>query len=190
MMSWRARAFITVASMPMWWAATSSMPRRWLTSEPRTKLPPPTTMATCTPWAITALTSSATRRRTCASSPQPPPPSASPLSLSRMRRYFGGSGAGGSGAILLCEALLSDAESGEPADLDVLADPCHRLGNHIPHAAVFIFDERLLEEDDLTEPLLQPPLDGRRRPAGQLFGDPRSLLLEGAGRDLLPAHVP
>jgi hypothetical protein len=51
--SFNARAFITVASMPIESAVARSMPDRAPVA-PRNRLPPPTTMPTCTPRATTS----------------------------------------------------------------------------------------------------------------------------------------
>ena len=54
--SCRARALITVASMPMWSAETRSIP--WALSDtPRKMLPPPTTAAISRPMSWTSLIS-------------------------------------------------------------------------------------------------------------------------------------
>lgn len=57
---------------------------------PRQKLPPPTTMATCTPRSWICLTSPATLRVISSFMPKRPlPASASPLILSKTRLYIG-----------------------------------------------------------------------------------------------------
>src|SRR5690349_18473637 len=59
---------------------------RWLSSAPRKKLPPPTTMATCTPSLTADVTCLAMPLTTSGSMPICPPPMTSPESLSRTRR--------------------------------------------------------------------------------------------------------
>src|SRR5205823_192834 len=63
-----ASAFITVASMPMWSAATRSMPAR-ASPAPRKMLPPPITTATCTSICLMSCSSPAMRRMTAGSMP-------------------------------------------------------------------------------------------------------------------------
>ena len=59
-MSWRSNAsckaseFMTVANMPIWSAVTRSMPWSRPSSLPRQILPPPMTIATCTPMSLTS----------------------------------------------------------------------------------------------------------------------------------------
>src|SRR6266852_1755817 len=175
MMSWRARALMTVASIRMWWAVTSSRHRRAAKSAPRTKFPPPTTMATWTPRVVTSLTSWATRRRTEAARPAwSGPPRASPLSFRRMRRYLGtdasdempapsrtmrlnpgGSGASAGTPSAPGRLLVAEFEPGEPPNQDVLSEFRDRLGKEIAHPLAFVSDEGLLEQYDVSEPLLK-----------------------------------
>src|SRR2546425_3340597 len=178
MMSWRARALMTVASIPMWWAVTSSRPRRVAKSAPRTKFPPPTTMATCTPRVVTSLTSWATSRRTEAARPVwSGPPRASPLNFRRMRRYLGTDASdempapsrairiypGGTGPSAATPSapgplLVAEFEPGKPPDQDVLPEFGNRLGEDIAHPLTFVPDEGLFEQYDVSEPLLKTAL--------------------------------
>ena len=66
----RASELITVASMPIWSPVTRSPPRE-ATATPRKMLPPPITMATCTPRSTACLTSAAIRSATETSMPKP-----------------------------------------------------------------------------------------------------------------------
>ena len=80
---------MTVASMPMWSAATRSMLLA-AAATPRKKLPPPTTNPICTPARATSAISSARCFTRSGSMPKElPPASTSPLSLRTMRWYFG-----------------------------------------------------------------------------------------------------
>src|SRR6478672_5752469 len=62
------------------------MPCCW-SSAPRKKLPPPVTIATCTPERCTVAISWAMPRTTSGSTPTLPPPKTSPDSFSRTRSY-------------------------------------------------------------------------------------------------------
>ena len=84
--SFRARAFITVASMPI---LSASMRSILPLERPRQKLPPPTTMPIWAParyaWAMPPQMPAMTP----SSKPEPLAPArASPLTLSRTRLYF------------------------------------------------------------------------------------------------------
>src|SRR5262245_24693084 len=107
--------------MPMWSAVARLVPRL-LNSAPRSRLPPPTTIATSTPSRCTRATLSASVATTSGSTPLPLLPRLSPLSLSRIRRILVGSGIAGSTA---------EREVGEAADLDVLADLADELLAHL-----------------------------------------------------------
>src|SRR5665648_461785 len=61
----------------------------WDSSAPRKKLPPPTTIATCTPARTASPISWAIPRTTSGASPTFPPPKVSPESLSSTRRGLG-----------------------------------------------------------------------------------------------------
>src|SRR5437870_1003156 len=149
MISCSARALMTVASMPMWCAVTSSIPRRADMSAPRTRFPPPTTIATCTPCAVTSFTSCATKRSTAASRPaRPSPERASPLSFSRMRSYLG----------VRAVVLFSELEPGEPPDLNIFAQSGDRLGDDVAHVPALVPDEWLLQKRHVLDPFLQPAI--------------------------------
>src|SRR6185503_6806064 len=178
------RLLITVASMPMWSAATRSIPRA-LPASPRKMLPPPSTMPTCTPNACTSPTSSAMRESTCSSMPCPASPaSSSPESLSRMRCGFPFNG-----------LLGPEAEAGEAADDDVLAGLRRHLFDQVADDDLVVFDERLLHQAHLAEELVELAVHDlvrdRRRLALvlHLLLVDRALALDALGRDLLPAHV-
>src|SRR3954467_4684473 len=64
---------------------------RWAISAPRKKLPPPTTIATCTPVRTTSQTWRAMSATTSRSRPTSPPPNTSPESF-RSTRLYGPSG--------------------------------------------------------------------------------------------------
>src|SRR5213594_2435930 len=146
MISCSARALMTVASMPMWCAVTSSIPRRADMSAPRTRFPPPTTIATCTPCAATSFTSCATKRSTAASRPaRPSPERASPLSFSRMRSYLG----------VRAVVLFSELEPGEPPDLNIFAQSGDRLGDDVAHVPALVPDEWLLQHRQVARQMLE-----------------------------------
>src|SRR2546425_823167 len=209
MMSWRARALMTVASIPMWWAVTSSRPRRVAKSAPRTKFPPPTTMATCTPRVVTSLTSWATSRRTEAARPAwSGPPRASPLSFRRMRRYLGtdasderpapsrtmrinpGDSWASAGAPSAPGPLLVAAVGpGQPPNQDVFSEFSDCLGKEIAHPLAFVSDEGLLEQHDVGEPLLKTAVHRGRGLAHKFLGKLLTLLLHHIRRDRLAAHI-
>src|SRR3569833_3054273 len=87
-----AREFMSVASMPMWSAATRAMPAR-ARPAPRKMLPPPITTAVCTPICTISWSSPAIRLRTAGSTPySTAPSSASPDSFTRMREKRGFTG--------------------------------------------------------------------------------------------------
>jgi hypothetical protein len=84
--SWRASAFITVPSMPMWSLWVASMPSI-APVRPRQKLPPPTTTATSTSrFSWMSMISAAVWSSVGPSSPRPDgPASASPDGLKTIR---------------------------------------------------------------------------------------------------------
>ena len=83
--SWKARALITVASMPIWSAVERSIPRASY-SLPRKILPAPMTIASWTPSAATSLISRANAASVSRSMPVPwAGASACPESLSITR---------------------------------------------------------------------------------------------------------
>src|SRR5438132_7888457 len=162
MISCSARALMTVASMPMWCAVTSSIPRRADMSAPRTRFPPPMTIATCTPCAVTSFTSCATRRSTAASRPaRPSPERASPLSFNRMRSYLG----------VRAVVLFSELEPGEPPDLDIFAQSSDRLGDDVAHVPALVPAAWLLQKRHIPDPLLPPASTRRVRLAPHYYTD-------------------
>src|SRR3954465_13439156 len=87
-----AREFMTVASIPMWSAATRSIPAR-ASPAPRKIFPPPMTTAVWTPICTMSWSSPAIRLRTAGSTPySTEPSSASPDSFTRMREKRGFTG--------------------------------------------------------------------------------------------------
>src|SRR5262245_43304276 len=151
------RLLITVASMPMWSAATRSMPRA-LPARPRKMLPPPSTMPTCTPRACTSRTSSEIPDSTSSSMPCPASPaSSSPESLRRMRwgRAFNAS-------------LRAQAVADEAAHDHVLAG----LGRGLLHEHVdrelVVLDERLLHQAHLGVELVELARDDLVHDRGRL----------------------
>src|SRR5215831_17596050 len=151
-----------VASMPMWSPTTRSNPAAEATT-PRMKLPPPITMATCTPCSRISLTSSPRRAATLGSTPKPWVPSrASPLSLSSTRLK---TGSGILQTLVLQPRLalllgrlgrsLAHLESRKAPNGDVLT----KLGNlrsyQLAHrrAARLVLDEVLVVETVLFEEL-------------------------------------
>src|SRR5512132_517225 len=123
-----------------------------LAAMPRKMLPPPMTMATCTPSAVTSRTSAPTRSRTGGSIPYPWfPASASPESFRTIRRYTGRPSAP------VVTRLPSNPEAGEPLDhhalprlgvgqVDEVLD--RRLARGVP-------DEDLLQQTLVAEELLE-----------------------------------
>src|SRR5262249_10620243 len=156
-------------------------------------LPPPMTMATCTPSSMTSRISAPTRSRTGGSIPYPwSPASASPESFRTMRRYRGRPAA--SAAVT---GSASDPETGEPLDDHPLA----RLGvGQVDEVldlrfAARVLDERLLEQALLGEELLELALDDLVEHLrgllliGHLSAVDLALLLEHDGRHILAGHV-
>src|ERR1700733_9623253 len=126
--SCKARALITVASMPMWSAATRSIFIA-AAETPRKKLPPPTTSPICTPVRATSAISCDKLFTRSGSMPKAlPPAKTSPLSLRTMRWYFGmerglwrlGLGGGLLGS-LFDESRFPHFKSDEARDRNVLA---------------------------------------------------------------------
>src|ERR1700693_4795989 len=176
--SCRAMALMTVASMPMWSAATRSIFLA-AAATPRKKLPPPTTSPICTPVLTTSAISAARLLTRSGSIPKDPPPaSASPLSLRTMRWYLGTDGrltcSGGAGLrpASACAALtlwrrrlrcfldqrrLAYLEANEARDRNVLTKFCNRRFDQVADAGGVIADERLLVQADLFVELAHPP---------------------------------
>src|SRR2546430_13848912 len=178
MISCSARALMTVASMPMWCAVTSSIPRRADMSAPRTRFPPPMTIATCTPCAVTSFTSCATKRSTAASRPaRPSPERASPLSFSRMRSYLG----------VRAVVLFSELEPGEPPDLNIFAQSGDRLGDDVAHVPALVPDEWLLQKRHVLDPFLQPSIHRGGGLASEFGAELASHRVHGVGGGAVPA---
>src|SRR5262249_20193739 len=178
------RLLMTVASMPMWSAATRSMPRA-LPARPRKMLPPPSTMPICTPSACTSRTSSASVDRMSSSMPCPASPaSSSPESLSRMRC-----------GLAFNASLRPEAEAGEAADDDVLAGLGRHLLDQVADDDLVVLDERLLHEADLAVELVELAVDDLVRDRGRLalvlhlVGVDRALAGDALGGHLFAAHV-
>src|SRR3990170_4996130 len=97
---------------------------RCCSSEPRKKLPPPITTATCAPVATTSAIWRATVSTTPGSTPTPPPPNISPPSLSSTRRYPGPEPSEPIRGVVIASPCpsagsgLADLEAGELADCD------------------------------------------------------------------------
>src|SRR6478736_6613578 len=201
-----ARQFMTVPSMPMYSARARSRPF-WASSAPRKKLPPPQTMATCTPSATAAAISAATRRTTPASRPIDPPPNASPDSFSSTRRgsvsvmgylqgvggVLRGSRAGGPGPS--GPGPPGVASSGADAEPHEAGHGAADLGEHLGDRLLRVLRERLVQEDDVLEVARQAALDDLRQRglglalvAGGLLGD-AALVLDRLGRDLVAGQV-
>src|SRR6266513_5760587 len=163
-----ASALITVASIPIESAVARSMPLE-LAAVPRMMFPPPITIPSSTPslspsWISRARRSSATASRPCPCSPA----STSPLSFRRTRRREG-----------LTRSVLSDAELGEAAHDDVLAQLRDGLVHEILHLPLRIADRRLLQETDLLVVLVDLSLDDLREDRLGLPGAARLLRENG-----------
>src|SRR5690349_9904747 len=156
--SCNARELMTVASMPMWSAATRSIFRS-LAEMPRKMLPPPTTMPTCTPARTTSEISWASSFTRSALMPKAvPPASDSPLSLSRMRLYLD-TGFGGRLSPGISRGGVPHLEPCKTRYGDVLA----QLGNlgldQLADRQGVLLDEWLLQQADLFVKLRQPAFD-------------------------------
>src|SRR5581483_3372645 len=181
--SWRARALMTVASIPMLSAVARSIPREAPFS-PRKMLPPPTTMAIWTLRASTAsATSSARRLTTTASMPEPMEESAnaSPDSLSSTlpQRL----------SATTATLLLADLDPGEPGHLGIGPEARQQR----PDRDLGVADEALLDEAVLLEEAADPALDdlgdgrfGLALVTGQVL-EHGLLGLDHVGRDLVAA---
>src|ERR1035437_7112729 len=151
-----------------------------LSSAPLKKLPPPTTIATCTPWRTASAISPATLRTTMGSRPTAPPPNISPDNFSKTRRATGGttpdslvtSGMRASSLRLLngCWVLGSHTESGE-------AD--HRAArglDELAHRGLRVLGERLLDEHVLLVEAVHAAFDDLRKSGLRLALVARGLL--------------
>src|SRR2546422_9704198 len=149
-------------------------------SAPRTSFPPPMTIATCPPCAVTSFTSCATRRSTAASRPaRPSPERASPLSFNRMRSYLG----------VRAVVLFSELEPGEPPDLDIFAQSSDRLGDDVAHVPALVPDEWLLQKRHVLDPFLQPAIHRGGGLAREFGAELAPHRVHGVGGGTLPAHV-
>src|SRR5581483_1812069 len=184
--SWRARALMTVASIPMLSAVARSIPREAPFS-PRKMLPPPTTMAIWTLRASTAsATSSASRLTTTASMPEPMEESAnaSPESFSSTLPHRLSATA--------ASLLFADFEPHEPADLRLRAQPRQERSDddlRVAHEALLDEDVVLVEAADPALDDLRDGLFGLALVAGQVLED-GPLLFDHVGRDVLPVDPP
>src|SRR5712664_4011677 len=144
--SCRARALITVASIPMWSAVTRSI--FWAAAAtPRKKLPPPTTTPTCTSARDTSATSTARAFTRPASMPNFSSPAiTSPLSFSNTRLYF----------TWLLVAYFETSEAGHGYVFTQLGDL--GLDIFLDREGVF-FHERLIVEADLFVGLSKTAFD-------------------------------
>src|SRR5699024_8767600 len=200
-------------------------PRRG-SSAPRKKLPPPTTIATCTPSCTAEAISLAMAATTSGSRPTDPPPNTSPESLSRTRRAPGDAVVIGflpetSGRRWCCGQVGAPAGrapdgdgtgvapvrgrtgatpvmplgSGAHAEPGETGDRATGLGDDLADRLLRVLRERLVEQHDLLEEAVQPPLDDLRERllrlvlvAGGLLGDP-ALVGDLLGRNVLAAEV-
>src|SRR3990172_5209691 len=181
------------------------MPMSRLVRIPRKMFPPPTTRATWTPSPTTSRISADIPARTSSSIPYSRfPIRASPDSFSRIRRYDGFATepprGGGSDRSPLPELLghlggqvvrpllhpLADLEPGEGAHRDLGAGGLPGLREELRDLPVGILDERLLDEAEIAEILLELPLDD---PVQDLVGLPRSLGLLAVDRLLALDHL-
>src|SRR3954454_16529109 len=114
-------------------------------------LPPPTTIAICTPRAETALTCAAIAAMRSASAPYARSPMrASPDSFRRMRSKEG---------VTPRASLLADLEARKAPDHDVLSGARGQLGPQLLDrlAGVLVgVDVALVQQHDLLEPLAHP----------------------------------
>src|SRR5437588_3188045 len=183
--SCKARALITVASIPILSAVARSIPREAPFS-PRKMLPPPTTMAICTLRASTAsATSSARRFTTTASMPEPMEESAnaSPESFSSTRPHR---------LSATAALLLADFDPHEAGDLRLGPEPRQQRPDgdlRVAHEALLDEDVVLVEPadaalDDLRDGLLRLALV-----AGEGLED-GPLRLDHVGGDLVAGHPP
>src|SRR5512140_2268558 len=190
------------------------MPKFRLVPIPRKMFPPPTTRATWTPSPTTSRISVERPVRIASSIPYARfPIRASPDSFSRIRRYDGFSTqppqGGGSVRSPLPELLrhlggqvvrpllhpLADLEPCEGTHRDRCACGLPRVREKLRDFPVRVLDERLLDETEIAEILLQLPggdlvqdLVGFPRSPGLLAID-RLLALDDRRRDIVPGDV-
>src|SRR5580704_17253191 len=155
--SCNASALITVASIPIWSAATRSVFCA-AAATPRKKFPPPTTRPICTPLRATSATSDARAATRDASTPKDPSPaSTSPLILRRMRPYFA--------TVWLfrgcsfSRSRVADLESHKARDRNILAQLRNLRLDHLSDGRRIFLDEWLLVQADLFKVFVHAPFD-------------------------------
>src|SRR3569833_414998 len=176
---------MTVASMPMWSPETRSILRA-ARAMPRKILPPPTTTPICVPVRATAATSSARSRTRPASSPNDCGPArASPLSLRRIRSYFGTLSSmvadtkkGGrmsapfvvrlSRGFRLIRKSIADFEARKAGNRDILAQLRDLRLDELIDGRSVVLDERLLVQADLFVELRHTAFHDLRRDVRRL----------------------
>src|SRR5512141_1284066 len=180
------------------------MPKSRLVPIPRKMFPPPTTRATWTPSPTTSRISADRPARIASSIPYACfPIRASPDSFSRLRRYDGFATqppqGGGSDRSPLPELLrhlggqvvrplfhpLAYLEPGEGANRDRGARGLPRVREELRDLPVRVLDERLLDEAEIAEILLELPVGDLVQ---DLVGFPRSLGLLAVDRLLALDH--
>src|SRR5579883_2581203 len=169
------RPLMTVASMPIWSAATRSICLA-CSATPRKKLPPPSTKAISTCNARRLTISSAIAPSRWGSMPNSRlPASASPESLSRTRLK-----AGAGAAMRKLAEVFADLVAGEAAYGNIFAELGDFAGHQFSHRHFVILDEALIEEAGLFVKLAELAFD-------DLFDDLRRLaaVLHLGAEDLL-----
>src|SRR5262245_5837377 len=141
-------------------------------------LPPPTTIATSTSSAATSRTARAMasiRRGSCPYAWSPMSASPESFSSTRLKAASRDSVAGGALTDTIGEcsgrarggqpeaarrqgSVAADGVRGEAGDLDVLARLARQGGAHLFDLQLLVAEVRLLEQDDLLEPLAQAAL--------------------------------
>src|SRR3954452_4016387 len=177
--SCRARAFMTVPSIPMWSDWVASMPDM-APVRPRQKLPPPTTTHTSTSISRTAMISFAVVSRVAASRPWPDSPaSASPDGLKTIRFHRGN----------------STDDIRRSADLDLSEADDRRRADHLRDRLLVVFGIRLVEESDILVETVEAALDDLRQRRFRLALVPTdrlqrlSLVCDDLGRNIVATEV-
>src|SRR3954470_7479074 len=166
---------------------------RCCSSEPRKKLPPPITTATCAPSLTTSAIWRATASTTVGSTPTAPPPNISPPSLSSTRRKPGREP---SGPILTSSMASSAGPSGlahlEPGEL---LDGDAGVVQQGLDGLLGVLDRGLLEQHDVLVEAVDAALDDARQHllglallAGGGLGD-AALVLDDVTRDVVAGAV-